>query len=48
MVMTTDEVEAFCARRPGVWALVIGREGGCRVFNEGLLALRLISRASTR
>lgn len=38
MVMMTDEVEAFCARRPDVWALVISEEYGCRVFNEGLLA----------
>lgn len=38
MVMTTEEVAAFCGRRPDVWALVIGEENGFRVFNEGLLA----------
>jgi thiamine biosynthesis lipoprotein len=37
MVMMTEEVEAFCARRPDVWALVISEEYGCRVFNEALL-----------
>ncbi len=37
MVMTMDEVEAFCALRPDVWALVIGEEHGCRSFNEGVL-----------
>ncbi len=38
MVMTTDEVEAFCALRPDVWALVIPKNGGYRAFNEGLPA----------
>jgi thiamine biosynthesis lipoprotein len=38
MVMKTEEVEAFCARRPDVWALVISEEYGFRVFNEGFLA----------
>ena len=33
MVMMTEEVEAFCARRPDIWALVISKEYGCRVFN---------------
>ncbi len=37
MVMTTEEVAAFCGRRPDVWALVISRDGAGRVFNEGFL-----------
>jgi thiamine biosynthesis lipoprotein len=33
MVMTTEEVAAYCGRHPEVWALVVKDYGDCRVFN---------------
>lgn len=38
MVMTTDEVEAYCLRRPEVWALIVRDYGDCRVFNPAVAA----------
>lgn len=38
LVMTTAEVEAFCARRPDVWALVVeAADGRAFVFNRDVL-----------
>ncbi len=37
MVMTTAEVEEYCALHPEVWALVIIDYGNCRVFNQEAL-----------
>lgn len=38
MVMTTDEVEAYCRRHQEVWALVVRDYGDCRVFNPAVAA----------
>ncbi|MBN2206995.1 MAG: FAD:protein FMN transferase [Candidatus Aminicenantes bacterium] len=38
MAMTTAEVEAFCARRPDVWALVVADGGRASVFNGEILS----------
>jgi thiamine biosynthesis lipoprotein len=37
MVMTTAEVEEYCALHPEVWALVIIDYGNCKVFNQEAL-----------
>jgi thiamine biosynthesis lipoprotein ApbE len=37
MVMSTDEVAAYCAARPDVWALVISGPKTCKIFNERAL-----------
>jgi FAD:protein FMN transferase len=37
MVMTTTEVEAFCAANPDVWALAVIDYGKCRAFNPDAL-----------
>ena len=36
MVMTTEEVAAYCGRHPEVWALVVKDYGDCRVFNAAV------------
>ncbi|MCJ7644202.1 MAG: FAD:protein FMN transferase [Candidatus Aminicenantes bacterium] len=38
MVMTTEDVAAYCERHPEVWALVVKDYGDCRLFN-GAVAL---------
>jgi thiamine biosynthesis lipoprotein len=38
MVMTTEDVAAYCERHPDVWALVVKDYGDCRLFN-GAVAL---------
>jgi len=36
MVMTTEEVAAYCGRHSEVWALVVKDYGDCRVFNAAV------------
>jgi FAD:protein FMN transferase len=36
MVMTTEEVGAYCNRHPETWALVVRDVGDCRVFNPAV------------
>jgi len=38
LVMTADEVEAFCALRPETWACVVVGYGAVRVFNPNALS----------
>jgi FAD:protein FMN transferase len=33
MVMTTEEVAAYCGRHPETWAQVVREDGGARIFN---------------
>jgi FAD:protein FMN transferase len=37
IVMTTEEVSAFCGQHPAVWALVKIRPEKCRIFNAGAI-----------
>lgn len=37
MVMSTEEVEGYCADHPEVWALVVKDYGDCRVFNPSVV-----------
>jgi len=37
MVMSANEVAAYCAVRPDVWALVISGPKTCKIFNERVL-----------
>ena len=36
MVMSTEEVEAYCRRHPETWALVVLDYGECRIFNPAV------------